>query len=232
MRIDKYLSNMGVGSRKEVKEYIKQGLILVNDKVIDKPTFKVDEEKDTIKYKDEEIIYKKYIYIMMNKPQGVISATKDYNETVIDLLDEKYHNKGVFPAGRLDKDTEGLLLLTNDGRLAHELLSPKKNVFKKYYAKVDSKLEKDDIIKFKNGIFLTEENYLTLPAKLEIISDYECYVYIQEGKYQQVKRMLRDCGREVIYLKRLSIGDLELDENLKLGQYRELTEKELDSLKE
>lgn len=230
MRIDKYLSNTGVGSRKEVKEYIKNGLILVNDKIVLKPTKHVDENNDIIKFKNKELIFKKYIYLMMNKPQDVISATKDYNKTVIDLLEEKYQNKDIFPAGRLDKDTEGLVLLTNDGKLAHNILSPKRKVEKKYYAKVDKKLEETDIKEFEKGIFLDEEQYMTLPGKLEIISDFECYVYIMEGKYHQVKRMLKHCGKEVLYLKRLSIGDLVLDESLELGQYRELTEQEMKIL--
>lgn len=230
MRIDKYLSNSGVGSRKEVKQYIKDGLVLLNGEVVKKPTIDVDEKNDKIKFRNEELIYQKYIYIMMNKPKGYISATKDYNETVIDLLDDKYKDKNLFPAGRLDKDTEGLVLLTNDGKLSHELLSPKKKVVKKYYAKVDNKLEKDDIKKFEDGILLENENYLTMPAKLEILSDYECFVYIKEGKYHQVKRMLKSCGKEVIYLKRISIGSLVLDENLKLGEYRELSEEEVKLL--
>lgn len=231
MRIDKYLSNTGIGSRKEVKNYIKNGLILVNDKVVSKPTQQVDENKDVIKFKNEELIYQKYTYIMMNKPKDVVSATRDFNETVLDLLGEKYQNKDIFPAGRLDKDTEGLVLLTNDGKLAHNLLSPKKKVEKKYYAKVDKKLEKEDIIKFEKGIFLETEQYITMPAKLEIISDYECFVYIKEGKYHQVKRMLKYCGKEVLYLKRLAIGELILDEKLELGEYRELNEQEIDILK-
>lgn len=231
MRIDKYLSNSGIGTRKEVKQYIKNGLILLNDKVVLKSTQQVDENKDKIKFKNQEIIYKKYIYLMMNKPQGYISATKDYNDTVLDFLDEKFQNKDIFPVGRLDKDTEGLLILTNDGKLAHELLSPKKKVDKKYYAKVDNILSEEDIDKFKDGIYLEKEQYLTMPAKLEIISNFECYVYIKEGKYHQVKRMLKSCGKEVLYLKRISMGNVNLDETLDLGQYRELTEKEIEILK-
>lgn len=231
MRLDKYLSNMGIGSRKEVKEYIKKGLVIVNGEALTKPTAHIDENKDVVKFNNQNIEFKEYFYIMLNKPQGVVSATRDHSETVIDLLESKYQNKDIFPAGRLDKDTEGLLLLTNDGKLAHELLSPKKNVFKKYYAKVDKPLENNDIIKFKNGIFLEKESYLTLPAKLEIISDLECFVYIQEGKYHQVKRMLADCGKEVLYLKRISMGNLELDETLMPGEYRELTDNELELLK-
>lgn len=231
MRLDKYLSNMGLGSRKEIKDYISKGYVLVNGKLASKPSQKIDENKDEVKFNNETVVYKEYIYLMMNKPQGVVSATKDWGETVIDLLEDKYQNKDVFPAGRLDKDTEGLLLLTNDGKLAHDLLSPKKKVDKKYYAKVDAKLEEEDVKKFQDGIFLENESYLTMPSKLEIISDYECYIYIKEGKYHQVKRMLSSVGKNVVYLKRLSMGSLQLDENLDLGQYRELSEIELENLK-
>lgn len=232
MRIDKYLANMGVGTRKEVKEYISKGFILLNGEVVKKPTQQVNENEDKIEYLNQEIIYKPYIYLMLNKPQGVISATKDYSETVIDLLEEKYQNKDIFPVGRLDKDTEGFLLLTNDGKLAHELLSPKKNVNKKYFAKLEKKLKKDDIQVFENGVYLEKENYLTKPAKLEIISDYEAFVTIQEGKYHQVKRMFHAVDNEVIFLKRISMGELSLDENLKPGEYRELTDEEINLLKD
>lgn len=232
MRIDKYLANMGVGTRKEVKEYISKGLILLNGKVVKKPTQTVNENQDKIEYQNQEIIYKPYIYLMLNKPQGVVSATKDYTETVIDLLDEKYQNKNIFPVGRLDKDTEGLLLLTNDGKLAHELLSPKKNVNKKYFAKLKNKLKRDDIQVFENGVYLEKENYLTKQAKLEIISEYEAFVTIQEGKYHQVKRMFHAIDNEVIFLKRISMGNLLLDENLKPGDYRELTDREINLLKD
>lgn len=232
MRIDKYLANMGVGTRKEVKEYISKGLILLNGKVVKKPTQTVNENQDKIEYQNQEIIYKPYIYLMLNKPQGVVSATKDYTDTVIDLLDEKYQNKNIFPVGRLDKDTEGLLLLTNDGKLAHELLSPKKNVNKKYFAKLKNKLKRDDIQVFENGVYLEKENYLTKQAKLEIISEYEAFVTIQEGKYHQVKRMFHALDNEVIFLKRISMGNLLLDENLKPGDYRELTDREINLLKD
>nr|WP_276939592.1 16S rRNA pseudouridine(516) synthase [Helcococcus sueciensis] len=168
---------------------------------------------------------------MLNKPQGVISATKDYSKTVIDLLEEKYQNKDIFPVGRLDKDTEGFLLLTNDGKLAHELLSPKKKVNKKYFARVEKGLKKEDIQVFENGVYLDKENYLTKPAKLEILSDNEAYITIQEGKYHQVKRMFHAVDNSVIYLKRISMGELSLDENLKLGEYRELTDEEINLLK-
>ena len=232
MRIDKFLSNLGVGSRKEVKEYIKKGLVEINGKEVSKPTDKLDPENDKVTFKNQELIYKQYIYIMMNKPQGVISASEGYNhKTVIDILEKKKKKRGLFPAGRLDKDTEGLMLITNDGRLAHDLLAPKKKVVKKYYAKVDNKLEQNDIKIFQEGIYLEKENYMTKPANLEIISDFECFVYIQEGKYHQVKRMLGSLGKNVIYLKRLEIGPLMLDENLQLGEYRDLYDDEIEALR-
>lgn len=232
MRIDKLLSNMGIGSRKEVKEYIKKGMVKINGRIVEKVTDQVDPDKDEVLFDNDQIDYQEYFYFMLNKPQDVISATQGHGvKTVIDLLDEKYKNKGIFPAGRLDKDTEGLVLLTNDGRLSHNLLSPKKGVIKKYYAKVDAKLEDKDIQKFKSGIYLITEQYLTRPANLEIISDYECFVYIEEGKYHQVKRMLASCGKQVTYLKRISIGPLVLDSGLELGEYRNLTDLEVDALK-
>lgn len=231
MRIDKLLANMNIGSRKEVKKYIKDGAISVNGNIVTKPTFQVNEDIDEITFNNEKIIYEKYLYLMMNKPQGFISATEGYNEkTVIDLLDEQYKDRGLFPAGRLDKDTEGLVFLTNDGRLAHNILSPKKGVWKKYYAEVDNDLEVSDIKNFEKGIFIKEDNYFSKPAKLEILSDRSCYVYLSEGKYHQVKRMLSALGKNVIYLKRISIGSLFIDENLKLGEYRKLTVEELDNL--
>lgn len=231
MRIDKLLANMNIGSRKEVKKYIKDGVISVNGNIVTKPTFQVNEDIDEITFNNEKIIYERYLYLMMNKPQGFISATEGYNEkTVIDLLDEQYKDRGLFPAGRLDKDTEGLVFLTNDGRLAHNILSPKKRVWKKYYAEVDNDLEVSDITNFEKGIFIKEDNYFSKPAKLEILSDRSCYVYLSEGKYHQVKRMLSALGKNVIYLKRISIGSLFIDENLKLGGYRKLTVEELDNL--
>ncbi len=231
MRIDKYLANMGVGTRKEVKDYISKGFILVNGEVVKKVTQQINENEDKIEYKNQEIIYKPYIYLMLNKPQGVISATKDYSKTVIDLLEEKYQNKDIFPVGRLDKDTEGFLLLTNDGKLAHELLSPKKKVNKKYFVRVEKEIKKEDIQVFENGVYLDKENYLTKPAKLEILTDNEAFVTIQEGKYHQVKRMFHAVDNSVIYLKRISMAELSLDENLKLGEYRELTDEEINLLK-
>lgn len=234
LRIDRMLSNIGIGSRKEIKQAARQGLIEIND-IVEKDSSKiVDTEKDEVKFKGETVKYCRYIYLMMNKPRGVVSATEDnYDRTVIDLLhdEDKFFNP--FPVGRLDKDTEGLLLLTNDGKLAHDLLSPKKHVDKTYYVEVEEEVTEEDAEIFAQGIVLTGENYKTLPAKLEIIeSGYPstCYVTIKEGKFHQIKRMFKAVNNEVIYLKRLSMGYVKLDEHLKPGGYRHLTEEELKLL--
>ena len=177
----------------------------------------------------------KYIYLMLNKPKGIVSSTDDpINPTVLDLIDEKYLIFRPFPAGRLDKDTEGLILLTNDGKLAHKILSPKNQVGKTYYVEVDGFIEESHIHKFNEGVLL-DDGYKTLPGNLEIISAdvlSKALLTIKEGKYHQVKRMFKSVNMEVIYLKRLSLGTLELDEKLELGEYRELTEEEIQLLKE
>ncbi|WKV07659.1 pseudouridine synthase [Thermoanaerobacterium sp. CMT5567-10] len=233
MRIDKLLSNMGFGTRREVKDFIKEGLVTVNGRTVNDPGLIIETDKDDIIFNDEKISYRKYIYIMMNKPKGVISATYDPSEkTVLELLPDDIKARKVFPAGRLDKDTEGLLLLTNDGILAHKLLSPKKHVYKKYYAEISGFIDEDDISLFSNGIVL-DDGYKTMPADLEIISSgsiSKVYVSIKEGKYHQIKRMFESLGSKVIYLKRLSMGYLNLDENLKEGEWRELTDDELKLL--
>lgn len=234
LRIDKMLSNSGLGSRKQIKSDAKKGFIEVNG-IVEKDSSKIiDTEKDLVKYKGEVIKYVQYIYLMMNKPQGVISATEDnYAKTVIDLLKDEDKFYKPFPVGRLDKDTEGLLLITNDGQLSHNLLSPKKQVDKTYYVEVAEEVTEEDVESFEEGIVLKEDNYKTLPAKLQIIeSGYPsiCLVTIREGKFHQVKRMFKALNNEVIYLKRISMGPLKLDETLKPGQYRHLTEKELIAL--
>lgn len=233
-RLDKILSNMGYGSRKVVKKYIKDGLVKVNESIIFDNGYKVNPYEESIFLKGDEILYRKYIYIMMNKPQGLVSSTEDpLTKTVIDLLDNDYLIYKPFPVGRLDKDTEGLMLISNDGKLAHELLSPKKGVNKKYYAEINGYVEKDHIEVFSQGIVL-DDGYKTLPAKLEIIeSDLfsKIYLTIQEGKYHQVKRMFESLSMKVTFLKRLSMGKLVLDSGLKLGEYRELTDEELNLLK-
>lgn len=237
MRLDKFLANSGVGTRKEVKELLKKRLIKVNDEIVKDGKIHVNENEDTVKYKDEIISYKKFVYIMLNKPNGVISATEDkVHKTVIDLLGDEYRTFEVFPVGRLDIDTEGLLLLTNDGVLSHNLLSPNKHVDKKYYVELEKLLTKMDIDKLENGVEL--KDFTTKDAKVEIIENGEesdkirVYITISEGKFHQVKRMFKAVGNEVKYLKRVKMGTLSLDENLKLGEYRELTEDELTKLKE
>lgn len=237
MRLDKFLANSGIGTRKEVKELLKKRLIKVNDEIVKDGKIHVNENEDTVKYKDEIISYKKFVYIMLNKPNGVISATEDkVHKTVIDLLGDEYRTFEVFPVGRLDIDTEGLLLLTNDGVLSHNLLSPNKHVDKKYYVELEKLLTEMDIAKLEKGVEL--KDFTTKDAKVEIIENGEesdkirVYITISEGKFHQVKRMFKAVGNEVKYLKRLKMGTLSLDENLKLGEYRELTEDELTKLKE
>ncbi len=229
MRLDKFLANSGIGSRKEVKELIKQGLVFVNDERIKNSDKNIDEIKDVIKIRDKCIEYRKYIYIMLNKPQNVISATEDNkHKTVIDLI-KGYDTYNIFPVGRLDIDTEGLLLLTNDGKLSHNLLSPKKHVEKEYFVKLKENINDIDINKVENNIEL-EDGYICKKAKIKRLSKNELNISITEGKFHQVKRMFKAVGNEVIFLKRVRIANILLDKNLKSGEYRELTEDELKGL--
>lgn len=233
MRIDKMLANLGYGSRKEVKKLLKDGSVTVNNVKIKDPKQHVNPVTDKVSLNGELLEYKEFIYLIMNKPPGVISATEDnHDETVIDLLEVEDQIFSPFPVGRLDKDTEGLLLITNDGQLAHRLLSPKKHVPKKYFAVIDQEVTKEDIHAFQKGVVL-DDGYLTKPGELHILksgirSDIE--LTITEGKFHQVKRMFEAVGKRVIYLKRVSMGPLQLDETLELGEYRELTQEELDLL--
>ena len=234
-RLDKIISNLGYGSRKDVKTFAKKGLIEVDGVIVKDNGMNVDPEKSIIKINGEEISYRKNIYLMMNKPDGVISATRDNrDETVIDLLELDHQNFEPFPIGRLDKDTVGLLLLTNDGELNHRLISPKWHVDKVYYAKIDKKVDENDIVAFKNGIKL-DDGYKCLEAKLEILAsdddESEIRLTIQEGKFHQVKRMFEAVGKNVIYLKREEFGGLLLDPELEEGEYRELTDEELSVLR-
>ena len=234
-RLDKVISNLGYGSRKEIKQLARKGLIEVDGEIIKDSGYSVDPEKSIIKVNGEEIFYRKYIYLMINKPAGVVSATFDNrDETVIDLLEIDHQAFEPFPVGRLDKDTVGLLFLTNDGELNHRLISPKWHVDKVYYAKIDKAVGENDIKAFKAGIKL-DDGYLCKEGKLEIINSSEegseVLVTIQEGKFHQVKRMFQALGKEVIYLKRIKFGGISLDEDLEEGEYRELTEKELELLK-
>lgn len=232
IRLDKYLADMGIGTRTEVKKVVRQGKVSVDGMIVKNPDVKIDENKQSVVCNGQTVEYKSYEYYMLNKPAGVVSATSDSKEkTVVDLIDEK-KRKDLFPVGRLDKDTEGLLLITNDGELAHKLLSPKKHVDKLYYAKVEGVVTEEDIDTFAKGLDIGDGEY-TKPAKLTIlISDAisEIELTIQEGKFHQVKRMFEAVGKKVIYLKRLSMGTLKLDTNLALGEYRPLTKEEFEKL--
>jgi 16S rRNA pseudouridine516 synthase len=233
LRIDKMLANLGYGSRKEVKQLLKSGSVKIDDVVVKDAKQHVDPEKQTVTLNGEVIEYREFIYLMMNKPQGVLSATEDnHTETVIDLLELEDQVYEPFPVGRLDKDTEGLLLITNDGQLAHRLLAPKKHVPKTYFAVIEGEVTEADITAFANGVTL-DDGYETKPGELNILksgirSDIE--LTITEGKFHQVKRMFEAVGKRVVYLQRISMGPLELDETLELGEYRELTDEEIELL--
>ncbi len=235
IRLDKYLADMGIGTRQEVKKYIRQGRVTIDGLPVKKAETKVDTGKVCVAFDGESVEYREYEYYMLNKPAGVVSATEDPRDrTVVDLI-EGTRRTDLFPAGRLDKDTEGLLLITNDGALAHRLLSPKKHVDKVYYARVKGIIGDEDIRHFKAGVDIGtgEKEERTLPAKLEIIRSAEVSeirLTIQEGKYHQVKRMFESVGKEVMYLKRERMGKLVLDETLLPGQYRRLTEEEIKGL--
>ena len=235
IRLDKYLADMGCGTRQEVKKLIRSGQVSVDGAVVKKPDTKVEQTVQEVCLNGEKVGYESFGYYMLNKPAGVISATEDRScQTVVDLIKEK-KRKDLFPVGRLDKDTEGLLLITNDGELAHRLLSPKKHVDKCYFARVSGKVTENDVRSFENGVNIgsLEQPEITMPGKLEIITSDEIsqiHLTIQEGKFHQVKRMFQAVGKEVIYLKRLRMGTLVLDENLSIGEYRPLTKEELEKL--
>ncbi len=235
MRLDKLLSNMGYGSRKEVKILLKSKAVEVNGLVAKDVSLHVDTDADEILVLGEKVVYTEFIYLMMNKPPGVISATEDkHDQTVIDLLDPLAQHFKPFPVGRLDKDTEGLLILTNDGHLTHQLLSPKKHVPKLYFAVIEGRVTEDDVNKFKEGVTL-DDGYFTKPGELTILSSgdvSEIELSIMEGKFHQVKRMFESVGKKVTYLKRMRMGSLQLDETLELGDYRHLTEDELEALQQ
>lgn len=234
MRLDKLLANSGFGSRTEVKQLLKNGAVTVNDVRQKEAKFQVDVAQDSVEVYGEAVVYEEFTYLMMNKPPGVVSATEDnWDQTVIDLLEERDRLKKLFPVGRLDKDTEGLLLISNNGVLAHNLLSPKKHVDKTYFAKIEGVVAEADIAIFRDGVTISD-NYTCKPAELVILqvengfSDVE--VTIQEGKFHQVKRMFEAVDKQVVYLKRLRMGALHLDETLALGEYRPLTPDELAAL--
>lgn len=241
MRLDKLLGHMGCGSRSEIKKWAKSGLIQVNGRLIKDSGVQVNPDIDEVMLDGEQIRYREFVYIMLNKPQGVISATEDLRErTVVDLLPDELRHFEPFPVGRLDKDTEGLLLLTNDGKLAHELLSPKKHVPKTYVATVRGRVDSHDGEAFRQGVEL-DDGYVTKPAHL-VISGHEeqadgtvhsfIELTITEGKFHQVKRMFEAVGKQVIYLKRIRMGALDLDPELRLGEWRECTAEELTALQQ
>lgn len=234
-RLDKVLANLGYGSRKEVKSLVKAGEVEIDNVIVKDSSLQFEPEKCEIKVSGEAVKYRKYIYLLMNKPAGVVSATFDkYDETVIDLIDEEYKVFEPFPVGRLDKDTVGFLLLTNDGELNHRLISPKWHVDKVYYAEIDKEVNDEDIKAFNKGVIL-DDGYKCMPAKLEILkadSDgSEVKVTIQEGKFHQVKRMFNSAQKNVIFLKRISFGPLVLPVELEEGECRELTDDEVNILK-
>ena len=232
IRLDKYLTEMNKGSRSQIKEAAKKGRIQVNGRTEKKTDRKIDPQADQVLLDGKPVAYHAYEYYMLNKPAGVVSATEDrHDRTVLDLIDTK-QRKDLFPVGRLDKDTEGLLLITNDGALAHRLLSPKSHVDKVYFARIEGKVTAEDVLLFQKGVDIGEQA-LTLPARLEILSSdtvSEIRLTICEGKFHQVKRMFESVGKKVLYLKRLSMGTLILDDLLPPGAYRTLTAGEIRSL--
>lgn len=233
MRLDKFLANAGIGTRSEVKQYIKKGFIQVNGLPAKKADLSINEDQDEILFQNKPVSLQTWFYYMLNKPQGVISATEDnFQKTVLDLL-RTDKRTDLFPVGRLDKDTEGLLLITNDGALSHDLLSPKKHVSKTYFAKIEGVVTNEDVEIFKRGVVI-DEDFTALPANLKIISSgpiSEIEVEIFEGKFHQVKRMFQAVDKKVVFLKRLSMGPLLLDDSLMPGEYRPLTDNELHKLK-
>ena len=232
-RLDKILSNAGLGSRKEITRLIRSGLVTVFSETVTRPDFKVDINTDKIYLNGETVSYKEHYHIMLNKPKNVITATEDSREkTVLDLISDEYPKKRLTPAGRLDKDTEGFVLLTTDGRLNHKITAPKgngKHIEKIYYAETNDCIDKKLVEKFKMGVIL-EDGYLCKPANLNIIDNHSCRLTISEGKFHQVKRMFLAFNLTVTYLKRIKIGGLPLDESLSLGEYRELTDEEVKLL--
>ena len=233
IRLDKFLADMGLGTRSEVKKEIKKGSIQVNGMTVKNPEYKIDTGKDQVTAKGQQVSYAELEYYMLNKPAGVVSATEDKREkTVVELITEK-RRKDLFPVGRLDKDTEGLLLITNDGTLANELLSPRKHVDKTYFVKVKEPVSTEHVKLLETGVDIGEEK-LTLPGKISRMAPERTSLCltIREGKFHQIKRMFQAVDNEVLYLKRLSMGTLELDENLEPGAYRPLTQEEIKRLKE
>ena len=236
MRLDKFLAHMTNNSRSDVKKFLKQKEVRVDGEVVTSAGFHVDVNKHIVTVFGDELTYQKHVYIMMNKPQGYLSATKDKQDaTVMELLDEYYNRFDLSIAGRLDKDTEGLLILTNDGQFLHEVITPKKQVYKKYVAHIEGKLTANHITALETGVTIKDGKdieFTTAPARVRIITECKVEIEICEGKFHQVRRMFASVGCQVVYLKRLAIGNLELDNYLELGEYREIDEVELEKIKE
>lgn len=231
MRLDRFLSELNMGTRSQIRDVVRQGNITVNGAVVKSPDFQVSEETDRVVFKGRSLTYQKFVYYMLNKPKGVVSATKDNTaDTVLGLI-KNPAAKNLFPVGRLDKDTEGLLLITNDGELAHRLLSPAKHVDKTYLVGIAKPLNPEDIRILENGVDIGDEKP-TMEAEVKILSDTEITLTIQEGRFHQVKRMLQAVGNEVLSLKRIQFGALKLDEALMPGESRLLTQEEVDWLHE
>lgn len=237
LRLDKYLAHAGIGSRSDVRTYIKKGNISVNNTIIKKADYKINSDSDIIKFQNQIIHYSTFVYYILNKPAGYVSATIDNTApTVLSLIRE--NTKNLFPVGRLDKDTEGLLLITNDGELSHHLLAPKRHVDKTYYAIIEGIVRENDILTFQKGVVIGDDDLdIAQPAILKIlntsINENRSYieVTVHEGKFHQVKRMFHAIGKKVIYLKRIQFGPITLPETLSLGKYRTLTEEEIHLLK-
>ena len=222
---------MGIGSRSEIKKFLKTCRVKLNGKFEKSPNTQVDIEKDEILFDDEIVLYKEFTYLMLNKPKDYISATFDTKlPTVLDLLEFPYSNMELFPVGRLDIDTTGLLILTNDGKFSYNVTNPKKKVNKKYFVILKNDITSEQIESLENGIYFEKEDFTTENVKVEEISKREIYLTISEGKFHQVKRMLEYVGNEVVALKRVSIGNLNLDEELKLGEYQEITDSEIEEI--
>lgn len=233
MRLDKFLGATGFGSRRDIKEIIKKGRVSVNGKAVFDPSVHIDPRADEVLVDGKAANYREFVYLMLNKPSGVVSATDDnLHKTVLDLIPKEYRHFKLFPCGRLDIDTEGLLLLTNDGQTAHKLLSPSKKVDKKYYVKVKGSLTQEDVKSFNEGI-LINGGYTTKPANLEIIKSgeiSEAFVTLREEKFHQVKRMFQALSKQVVYLKRVEFAGLKLDESLSPGEFRELRDDEINRI--
>ncbi len=232
MRLDNFLSKALNVTRSEASQIIKNKRVSVNKKIIIKKDYHINELFDEIVVDNNIIEYKEFIYIMLNKPGNVVCAVRDnLDKTVIDLIDKTIiHHSELFPIGRLDKDTEGLILLTNDGKLAHKMTSPKNEIYKKYFVKLQNKISDEDVYSFSHGLEIRDGNnelFITKDAKIEVINETECYVYICEGKFHQIKRMFEKLNNKVIYLRRESYGDLMLDNSLALGEYRMLSHEEI-----